>query len=538
MYDLLIKNATIVDGSGKPAYIGNVASVNGKLIVSDVDLAAGAKTELDGTGLTLTPGYIDSHSHIDEAMYGDPNIYELCKINQGITTEVCGQCGASLFPYNKGFEKEHYTIMKSFVDEEYLKIVPDFVNFPSFLEHAKAMPKGQNFYFNVGHGSLRAAAMGTEARKPTSDELEKMKDMLRDAMEHGCLGMTSGLIYNPGVYSETEELIELCKVMAPYHGVYATHMRNEAANSLASVAEAIKIAETAGVKLVISHHKICGKGNWGLASETLKLIHEAIERGVDITIDQYPYEATQTYMNVILPPKYFAMGMDYILEHLSDPEWRATVKAEITDPASTFENQWKNCGGFSGILILSSPNVPEACGMRISEYAEKIGKDEFDAYFDLLLANEGAGLCAYFCICEEEIQQIYKDENTVPGTDCIITLDDSPCHPRTYGTFIRTIAHFQKECGLLPLEKVIYKQTYQTALAWGIPNKGLIRDGYDSDLVLFDYNTIYDTPTFENGRQLCEGVKVVIVNGEIVYKDKKLTGSYSGKCLLRGGIVA
>ena len=357
-------------------------------------------------------------------------------------------------------------------------------------------------------------------------------------MEHGCLGMSSGLIYNPGVYSETDELIELCKVMAPYHGVYATHMRNEAAGSLEAVAEAIKIAETAGVKLVISHHKICGKGNWGLASQTLKLVHEAIDRGVDITLDQYPYVATQTYMNVILPPKYFAKGMGYILDHLSDPTWRAQVKAEITDPASSFENQWKNCGGFSGILILSSPNVPEACGLRISEYAAKVGKDEFDAYFDLLLANEGAGLCAYFCICEDEIQQIYIDENTVPGTDCIITLYESPCHPRTYGTFVRTISHFQKECNLLPLEKVIYKQTYQTALAWGIPNKGLIKDGYDADLVLFDYKTIHDTPTFENGRQLCEGIKNVIVNGSIVYENKKLTGNYPGKCLLRGGIIA
>lgn len=538
MYDLLIKNACIIDGSGKPQYIGDVASVNGKLLVSTVDSSLGAKRVIDGTGLTLTPGFIDSHSHIDEAMYGDPNIYELCKINQGITTEVCGQCGASLFPYNKKFEKEHETIMKSFVDDGYMKLVPDFVDFPSFLVHAKSMPKGQNFYFNVGHGSLRAAAMGTENRKPTASELELMKEMLQDAMEHGCVGMTSGLIYNPGVFSETEELIELCKVMAPYGGVYATHMRNEAGSILDAVAEAIKIAETAGVKLVISHHKVCGKGNWGLATETLRLVHEAVERGVDITLDQYPYEATQTYMNVILPPKYFAMGMDYILENLADPVFRATLKAEITDPASTYENQWKNCGGFSGIMILSSPNVPEACGMRVSEYAEKIGKDDFDTYFDLLIANKGAGLCAYFCIDEKEIQQIYTDEYTVPGTDCIITLDDSPCHPRTYGSFVRTIAHFEKECKLLPLEEVIYKQTFKTAKTWGIPNKGLIKDGYDSDLVLFDYETIYDTPSFENGRQLCEGIKEVIVNGEVVYEDKKLTGTYSGKCLLRGGIIA
>ena len=411
--------------------------------------------------------------------------------------------------------------------------VKNFTDFSAFLSYAEALPKGQNFVFNIGHGTLRTAAMGVANRKPTAGEPETMKSYLREAMEHGCHGLSSGLIYTPGVYCETEELVELCKVMAPYHGIYATHMRNEAAHVVDSVKEAIYIAKTAGVKLVISHHKVCGKANWGLATETLKVIHEAIERGVDITIDQYPYEATQTYMNVILPPKYFAEGMDAILEHLGDPAWRAQVKAEITDPASTFENQWKNCGGFDSILVLSSPNVPQACGMTIGEYARKCGKDEFETFFDLLSDNKGAGLCAYFCIDEKEIQQIYMDEYTVPGTDCIITLDKSPCHPRTYATFVRTLKHFHKDCKLLSFEAAIHKQTEQTALAWGLKNKGLIAEGYDADLVLLDYDSLNDCATFENGRQLCDGIVSVFVNGEIVYHDKKLTGVYSGKCILR-----
>lgn len=535
MYDLLIKNVSIIDGSGKPAYIGHIASVNGKLVCSNVDVNAEAKTVLDGTGLKLSPGFIDSHSHADEVMCENVEGYELCKINQGITTEVCGQCGASLFPINHKFLKEHESSLASFVNEEHMKLVPDFTDFSHFLDYACGLPKGQNFVFNIGHGTLRTYAMGLANRKPTSEEMETMKTMLREAMEHGCFGLSSGLIYTPSVYSDTEELIELCKVIAPYGGVYATHMRNEAAYVVDAVKEAIQIAETAGVRLVISHHKVCGKANWGLADETLRLIHEAIGRGVDILIDQYPYEATQTYMNVIIPPKYFAEGMDQILLHLKDPAWRSQVKAEITDPSSTFENQWKNCGGFGGILVLSSPNAPEACGLTIAEYARKLGKDEFDTYFDLLLENKGVGLCAYFCIDEKEIQKIYMDPNTVPGTDCIITIDNSPCHPRTYGTFVRTLSHFQKECGLLSLEAAIHKQTYQTAKGWGIKNKGLIKDGFDADLVLFNYESLKDTPTFANGRQLCEGIEAVIVNGEIVYRNKKLTGNYPGKCILRDG---
>ena len=535
MYDLLIKNVSVIDGSGEPAYLGNVAAVDGKLVCTDVDPTAEAKVTLDGTGLKLSPGFIDSHTHADMVTCEDVETYELCKINQGITTEICGQCGISLFPLNLKFMKEHEDCLSSFVTKEHMKEAAGFSQFTQFLDYASKLPKGQNFVFNIGHGTLRTYAMGVDNRKPTPDELETMKMMLKEAMEHGCFGLSSGLIYTPSVYSDTEELIELCKVIAPYGGVYATHMRNEADHVVDAVRESIKVAETAGVKLVISHHKVCGKDNWGLASETLRLIHEAIDRGVDILIDQYPYEGSQTYMNVVIPPKYFAEGLDQILVHLTDPAWRAQVKEEIANPDPSIESSYKNCGGFSGMLVLSSPNVPDACGLTVAQYAEKLGKDEFDTFFDLLLENKGVGLCAYFSMNEKEIQQIYMDPNTVPGTDCIIPMDGSPCHPRTYGTFVRTISHFQKECGLLSLEVAIRKQTYQTALGWGIKNKGLIRDGYDADLVLFNYDTIKDTPSFENGRQLCEGIEAVIVNGEIVYQNKKLTGNYPGKCILKDG---
>lgn len=471
----------------------------------------------------------------DQAMNADPSTYELGKINQGITTEVCGQCGSTRFPINPKFLKQHVACMSGTPTEKQIQLYSTFHTFSKFLDYAVSLPKGQNFAFNIGHSTLRTYAMGVENRKPTPAELETMKELLKDAMEHGCLGMTSGLIYTPGVFSDTEELIELCKVIAPYGGIYGTHMRNEAGDVVAAVKEAITIAETAGVKLVISHHKVCGKKNWGLATKTLEVIHEAINRGVDIMIDQYPYEATQTAMNIILPPKYFAEGLDKIVEHLADPAWCAQVKAEIMDPDSTFDNSWKLCGGFDGILTLASPNVPEAIGLTIGEYARKIGKDDFETYFDLLQRNNGKGLCAYFCIDEKEIQQIYMDPNTVPGTDCIIPQGNDPCHPRTYGTFVRTLSHFQKECGLLSLEEAIFKQTYKTAQGWGLKNKGLIRDGYDADLVLFNYDTLKDTPTYQNGRALCEGIEVVIVNGQIVYRDKKLTGNYPGKCILKDG---
>lgn len=531
MLDILIQNASVVDGSGKAKYSGTIGIKNGKIVVNP---GKEAKTIVDGTGLTLCPGFIDSHSHHDQVFGPEVEIYNLCKISQGVTTDVVGQCGMSPFPVPTKNLETIRGLLASFDTEEQLDRLKNYTDFQHFLDYAESVPKASNFAFNCGHSVLRAAVMGTANRKPTPAELEEMKAYLKEAMEHGCLGLTSGLVYVPGVYSDTEELIELCKVIRPYGGIYATHMRNESNGVVTAVKEAIHIAETAGVPLFISHHKVLGTGNWGLSKETLRLIHAAIDRGVKATIDQYPYTATQTILNVCLPPELFADGKDNLVRLLKDPVQRRRIQTEMMEKPPKYENNYINCNGFSGIIVLSSPNVPEAVGMSVADYAKKAGKSDFDAYFDLMVENHSEGQAAYFAISEDEMQKIYMDENTVVGSDGIITAD-TPVHPRTFGTFAKALTYFSKEKKLLSFEQAVRKQTSLTAERWGLKNKGLIADGYDADLVLLDYGELHDTADFVHTRELAKGIKKVFVNGEIVFQNGKLTSARPGKCILRSG---
>lgn len=529
MLDTLIQNATIVDGSGKPKHCGNIGIKEGKIVTNP---GIEAKQVIDGTGLMLCPGFIDSHSHHDQVFEPEVEIYNLCKISQGVTTEVVGQCGMSPFPVSAENLETIRGLLASFDTKEQLERLQNYTDFEHFLKYAQSVPKASNFAFNCGHSVLRAAVMGTANRKATPAELKKMKAYLKEAMEHGCLGLTTGLIYIPGVYSDTQELIELCKVIQPYGGIYATHMRNESGGLVDSVKEAIYIAETAGVPLFISHHKVLGKDNWGLSKETLRLIHAAIDRGVKVTIDQYPYIATQTVLNVCLPPELFADGKDKLVEKLKDPKQRELIKEKIMLNPSKYDNTYLNCGGFSGVFVLASPNVPEAVGMSIADYAKKIGKSGFDAYFDLMVENQCDGLGAYFSINEDELQKIYMDENTVVGSDGIITYD-TPVHPRTYGTFAKALSYFCKEKKLLSFEQAVRKQSSLTAERWGLKNKGLIAEGYDADLVLLNYEELHDSSDFVHTRELAKGIIKVFVNGEIVFENNKITAARPGKCILR-----
>ena len=289
MLDFIIRNARIVDGTGAPAYVGDVGILNGKITFHTRDEA---RAVIDAAGLTLTPGLIDSHSHNDRFIGLDPQVFAVSKISQGITTEVTGQCGSSPFPVPDPHDAEIRGFFAEEMSPEHLKDIERFRDFGTFLSYADAQPKPGNYAFLQGHGMLRMSVMGRANRKPTADELALMKARLRDAMEHGCLGLSSGLIYVPSVYADIEELVELCKVIRPYGGVYATHMRSESDHVVEAVREAIAIAKAADVPLVISHHKVCGKRNWGASRETLRLIHEAIDGGMRITLDQYPYTAS------------------------------------------------------------------------------------------------------------------------------------------------------------------------------------------------------------------------------------------------------
>ncbi len=526
MLDLLIQNAMIVDGTGATAYEGNIGVQNGKIQLNNLDDTA--KEVIDAKGLYVCPGFIDAHSHGDLALGQD--YATLCKISQGITTEITGQCGASMFPVTLEQEEELKGVLSvgtfSFPDE-----FCEYTSFEKYAYYVDQTDKVLNLKILVGHGSLRVAVMGFQNRKATKEELERMKALLREAMEHGAMGMSSGLIYSPSCYADTEELIALAKVVGEYGGIYATHMRNESYDVVKSVEEALLIGREANIPVFISHHKVCGIKNWNLSKKTLQLVEEAKAKGQKVTIDQYPYLASMTNINVVVPPKYFANGVEKLGESVKDLELRKQIKKEVLDPNTDFENQYLNCGGWENIMVVSVPHTPEYEGMTFAEIAKLRNQDGFDAYFDLLSANHGRGTCIYFSMGEEDLMRIFMAPDTVVGTDGICRARDEKSHPRAWGSFPHAICYFHKEKKLLSLEAIIHKMTQLTAERVMLQNKGVIADGFDADLLIFDYEKLKDRAEYKESNVVSDGIEYVLVDGKVVYHDKKITGVYPGKLI-------
>ena len=520
MYDVLIQNAAVIDGTGRPAYGADVAVKDGKIFINpEVSHAAEV---INAAGLVLCPGFIDSHSHGDSIL--GTLAGRLCKTNQGVTTELTGQCGMTSYPVSTDPEKRNMQLQALGV-----KSVPEdfdtYTNLENYLTWAEKQLLTCNFKIYMGHTALRIAAMGFDDREPTMAELEHMKSMLREAMEHGAMGLTSGLIYSPSCYASEDELVELCKVVAEYDGIYATHMRNEAAGVLDAVQEAIRVAERAGCRLNISHHKVCGRDNWGLSVQTLRTIHEAIGRGVRITLDVYPYTASSTNLNVCLPASFFSHGPEKMCRLLADPEVRAELKEEI----QSADGRYRHCGGWSGVMVTCAPNDPGAEGKTVEAYAEELGRDPFDVFFDLVERNGHAAQAIYFSMGEEDLQRIMADENAVVGTDGLVKDLHTPSHPRGFASFPKAIRYFVREKKLFTLEEMIRKMTSLPAERFGIRNKGAILDGYDADLLLIDPDRIADKADYANGLALCDGIERVMVSGITVYQNKQLTGATPGR---------
>lgn len=525
--DVLIKNALIIDGSGRPAFKGDLGIKNGKIVTDVTDKSA--DSVIDAEGLCVSPGFIDAHSHGD-GVYGT-DFGRLCKISQGVTTEVCGQCGSTFYPVSERTLPELKELL-SVICPDFSPHVAEWKGLKEYKEYLKTVPLAANTALFTGHSALRIAVMGFENRKATPEELERMKDLLREAMEEGSLGMSSGLIYVPGSYADTDELVELAKVLAPYDGIYATHMRNESDHVVEAVREALEIGRRAGVRVQISHHKALGKKNWGLSRETLALVDEAIATGQRVTLDQYPYEASMTHFNVLIPADFLSGGFDQSAQKLKDPAVRKMLKERLSDESPDFENYYQICGGFSGVYAAVLPDTPEYNGLFVSEIAERRDQDPFETYFDLVLANHGKGTGIFFSMCEEDLCRIIRYPHTVVGSDGIVKAMREAGHPRGWATFPHAICYYHKQLGLMSLEEIIRRMTSLPAERLMLKGKGAIADGMDADLVLFDYGKLADRATYADSNALTEGIKTVIVNGQIVYKEKQLTGIYPGELIL------
>lgn len=524
MYDVLIKNGTIIDGTGEPSYKGNIAIKDGILHLKPDSTEA--KEVIDAEGLIVSPGFIDSHSHGDLILGSKDS--SLFKTTQGVTTEYTGQCGLSAAPVSEANLKDVKNMLAMGTT-----FFPDDMNnwgtFARFLEYADQQKMTTNAKMYIGHSTLRISVMGMENRPATAKELDTMKGVLREAMESGAAGFSTGLIYTPSVYATEEEIIELAKVIRPFDGIYASHMRNESNKIVEAVKETINVGRQAGVRVDISHHKMLGRANWGTQKETLKLIHDANDEGIRVFHDQYPYTANMTTLNATMPPWHLSDGFAAMTEKLRNKEFRNQVKAEMENPQTDYDNYYLNAGGWSGVFVSSSSKTPEAEGRFITEYAEIVGKDPWEAFFDICVENNCETGGVYSSMSEEDVFEIIQDPYCIVGSDGLTRSWKEKGHPRASGTFPHAINYFVKENKVLTLEEMIRKMTGLSAEYLVLKNKGLIKEGYDADLVIFDYENLRDTATYSKPNSITEGINYVIVGGQTVYQDQEFTGKTPGK---------
>lgn len=524
MLDKKIVNGILIDGSGAPRRAGTVGVKDGKIIL-DPPADAPAKEVIDATGKIVCPGFIDAHSHGDR-MIGteDGRMFKTC---QGITTELAGNCGSSYAPYGGSFKEELLKERSLYPDEERAK----WDTFADFLDFIETRKMTANARFYVGHAMLRKSTMGFANRPATDKELDEMKEKLRIAMEAGAAGLSTGLIYVPSCYAQTEEVVELAKVIAPYDGIYASHIRNEAEHVVESVQEVLDIGEQAGVRTNISHHKVQGKENWGKQQITLELVDKANAKGRQTTLDLYPYLRSMNIMRSCTPPWHFSEGNEAFVQRLKDPAFRAQLKKEIQDPATPYDNFYRNSGDWSGVMIAYADASPGAAGLTMAEYAAKLGKDPFDCYFDMMIENHCLVGGVYSTMRDEDMIQIAQSPYCVIGTDGCSLSWKHHGHPRASAAFPHAIDYFVKEKKVFTLEEMIHKMTGLTAQRLTVPNKGLLKDGYDADLLILDYDGLKVHASFTDPHRKTEGIDQVIVGGETVYKDLEFTGIYSGKLI-------
>lgn len=518
MYDLVVRNGAIIDGTGSPAYHGDIAISDGKIIKIARNISGESRRCIDARGLTVTPGFIDSHSHSDNAMLEFSDMVE--KIEQGITTSIGGQCGNTPAPISKDITEEIAPLVGC-----YGKANEVYKTFGTMTDIAKTIPMGSNIMSFVGHGALRKAVIGFENRTPTEDEMEKMKELLRDAMDHGALGLSYGLIYTPGCYADTAELIELAKVVKQYNGVISAHIRNEGFTLIKAVEEFLSVIRATDVKAVFSHHKSAHKENWGKVTHSLRMIDEAVEEGYDVYCDVYPYIASHTdLVSTIIAGELRATDNSGIVELVS----RDDMRKKIMDLYAV------NFGlDLSHLQITFCKGHPEYQGLRISRIAEMRNQSHFEAAFDLIAESGACVNICNFSMCEEDVEYVMRHPRTMICTDSSVAKTDSVYHPRLRGTFPRVLGRYVRERGVTTLWEMIRKCTSMPASVYGISNKGILGRGFDADICIFNADTITDKADFINCHERCRGLDYVILGGEVVVEDAVYNGKKMGRYIPR-----
>jgi N-acyl-D-amino-acid deacylase len=522
-FDKIIKNGTLVDGTGNAKRVTDIGVRGDKIVYIGNIINHQDSDVIDATGCIVAPGFIDIHSHSDFFWLVSPESES--KIYDGVTTEICGNCGISAFPLKgqllenkkKGFSKFGLDINWQTAED--------------FFTRAHEAKSSINRGFLVGHGNIRACVLGYEDREPDSNELVQMEQELRAAMESGAFGMSSGLVYPPGCYAKTDELITLCKIVREYNGIYATHMRNEGDDLEAALDETINISKESRVNTQVSHIKTWGEKNWWKIDKIESMLENARAEGIEITCDRYPYTASATDLDIILPDWVYEGGTAEEKKRLGDSFCRERIIKEMKQEGLSQE--------FWGTIMISSVFNKEKRsyeGKTIAEISRALKVPPLEFVLDLLYEEDCKVSVIFFNMSEENLARILKWDSVMVGSDSSLrslkgVLNYGKPHPRGYGTFSRVIRKYVNETSVLSIEEAIYKMTGFPAQTLGLKDRGILKEGCFADITIFDQKTIAEQATFTSPHNYSTGIKNVLVNGKLTINNGKHESVTNGTIL-------
>jgi N-acyl-D-amino-acid deacylase len=527
MYDVIIRGGKLIDGTNTPWTRLDVGIVDGK-IKTIGKINEETKMVIDATNLVVAPGFIDPHVHSD-LLCVKPDIHHI-KAIQGVTTELLGQDGISVAPVSnitKPLWQKQLTALNGDIGDWNWNTIEEYLN---FLENSKLCG---NVTYLVPHGNIRSLVMGFEGRTATREEMAKMRELVEKGMEEGAIGLSSGLVYPPNVYSNKDELIEICKGAAKYDGCFVVHIRNESNHSTEALEEVIDVSRQTGVRLHVSHFKVAGQKNREKYHKSLELMEMARNEGIEVTFDQYPYTAGSTAFHAILPPWMHSGGTTEMLARLQDPKIRHQVTEDLRTNDS-FENWVMNCG-WENIYIASVTSDQNKIfeGKSVQEISEIKNKMPSEIAFDLLIEENAGVTMIIHWGKEEDIISAMKHPYQMVGSDGIF---GGKPHPRLYGTFPRMLGHYVRDKGVLTLEEAIRKMTSAPAQLLRLQNRGLIKESYWADIVIFNPDTVADCATYENPLEVPIGIQYVFVNGKMTVKSGEYCGETAGEVIRRTNV--
>jgi N-acyl-D-amino-acid deacylase len=529
-FDVLILNGRVVDGTGAPWFRADVGITGDRITAIGALAGREAKTTIDASNLVVAPGFIDMLGQSEFNVLVDPRAAS--KITQGVTTEITGE-GSSIAPLNDALAKSSQPQFDRF------KVALDFRTLNDYFARLDKNRPAINVGTFVGAGGVRAYVMGSGQKTATADDLDAMRKLVDQAMQHGALGVSTSLQYVPGRFASTDEIVELAKVAHQYGGIYISHQRSESAQIIQSLDEVFTVAQRANIPAEVWHLKTAYKANWGRMPEVLKYFDAARARGLDVTANMYPYDRASNGLDACLPLWVREGGLDPMLQRLNDPALRDRIKKDMDDPnAKDWENQWYGSGGGAGVMISTvlDPALRKWEGKNLVEIGHEMGKDPRDAAMDLVVADRGETSVIISIMREDDVKLALQSPMISIGTDSGARAEDGPfseskSHPRAWGSFPRILGTYVRDEKLITLEDAIRRFTSRPAMRVGITDRGILRPGMKADITIFNPATVRDVSTYVDPTHYSQGIEHVLVNGKAVVSGGKITNERPGEGL-------